>query len=191
MLLSGSSSQVGKGEPLGQHASVTAPEQGAAKPCSDRQPGWPHCLGSSAHHAVEHMAAPVHEERERRLLQACCRCVCMLLLAHLCRCKHQGRSHVSLPWCTCTRVKQKFLNTYFKCSSISFRNVCTSLYSIECAPGSFLSWLALHHFLPFACFFDQNVWTRKGRGRVHFPLPTQNISSYTHHIKSFDACMEH
>jgi hypothetical protein len=23
------------------------------------------------------------------------------------------------------------------------------------------------------------------------PLPTQNISSYTHHIKSFDACMEH
>jgi tRNA A-37 threonylcarbamoyl transferase component Bud32 len=28
-------------------------------------------------------------------------------------------------------------------------------------------------------------------GLVHFPLPTQNISSYTHHIKSFDACMEH
>jgi hypothetical protein len=28
-------------------------------------------------------------------------------------------------------------------------------------------------------------------GLVHFPLPTQNISSSTHHIKSFDACMEH
>jgi hypothetical protein len=28
-------------------------------------------------------------------------------------------------------------------------------------------------------------------GLVHFPLPTQNIFSYTHHIKSFDACMEH
>jgi hypothetical protein len=29
------------------------------------------------------------------------------------------------------------------------------------------------------------------KGLVHFPLSTQNISSYTHHIKSFDACMEH
>jgi hypothetical protein len=28
-------------------------------------------------------------------------------------------------------------------------------------------------------------------GLVHFPIPTQNISSSTHHIKSFDACMEH
>jgi hypothetical protein len=28
-------------------------------------------------------------------------------------------------------------------------------------------------------------------GPVHFPIPTQNISSSTHHIKSFDACMEH
>jgi hypothetical protein len=29
------------------------------------------------------------------------------------------------------------------------------------------------------------------KGLVHFTFPTQNISSYTHHIKSFDACMEH
>jgi hypothetical protein len=28
-------------------------------------------------------------------------------------------------------------------------------------------------------------------GLVHFPIPTQNISSSTHHIKSFDGCMEH
>jgi hypothetical protein len=28
-------------------------------------------------------------------------------------------------------------------------------------------------------------------GLVHFPFTTQNISSYTHHIKSFDACMEY
>jgi hypothetical protein len=27
-------------------------------------------------------------------------------------------------------------------------------------------------------------------GLVHFPITTQNISSSTHHIKSFDACME-
>jgi hypothetical protein len=25
----------------------------------------------------------------------------------------------------------------------------------------------------------------------YFSIPTQNISSYTYHIKSFDACMEH
>jgi hypothetical protein len=28
-------------------------------------------------------------------------------------------------------------------------------------------------------------------GLVHFPIPTQNIFSFTHHIKSFDVCMEH
>jgi hypothetical protein len=28
-------------------------------------------------------------------------------------------------------------------------------------------------------------------GLVHFPILTQNISSSTYHIKSFDACMEH
>jgi hypothetical protein len=28
-------------------------------------------------------------------------------------------------------------------------------------------------------------------GLVHFPIPTQNIFSSTHHIKSFDVCMEH
>jgi F-box/leucine-rich repeat protein 2/20 len=28
-------------------------------------------------------------------------------------------------------------------------------------------------------------------GCVHFPIPTQNISSSIHHIKSFDACMEY
>jgi hypothetical protein len=28
-------------------------------------------------------------------------------------------------------------------------------------------------------------------GLVHFPHPTQNISSSIHHIKSFDTCMEH
>jgi hypothetical protein len=28
-------------------------------------------------------------------------------------------------------------------------------------------------------------------GLVHFPISTQNIFSSTHHIKSFDACMEH
>jgi hypothetical protein len=28
-------------------------------------------------------------------------------------------------------------------------------------------------------------------GLVHFPIPTQNISFYTHRIKSFDVCMEH
>jgi histidinol phosphatase-like PHP family hydrolase len=28
-------------------------------------------------------------------------------------------------------------------------------------------------------------------GLVHFPIPTQNISSFTHHIKSFYACIEH
>jgi hypothetical protein len=28
-------------------------------------------------------------------------------------------------------------------------------------------------------------------GLVHFPIPTQNIFSFTHHIKSFDAYMEH
>jgi hypothetical protein len=28
-------------------------------------------------------------------------------------------------------------------------------------------------------------------GLVHFPIPIQNIFSYTYHIKSFDACMKH
>jgi hypothetical protein len=28
-------------------------------------------------------------------------------------------------------------------------------------------------------------------GLVHFPIPTQNIFSFTRHIKSFDACMDH
>jgi hypothetical protein len=41
---------------------------------------------------------------------------------------------------------------------------------------------------------NSDVLGRMGRtvwGLFHFPIPTQNISSFTHHIKSFDTCMEH
>jgi hypothetical protein len=38
-------------------------------------------------------------------------------------------------------------------------------------------------YVPGSCY--------KGSGLVHFPILTQNFSSFTHHIKSFDACMEH
>jgi hypothetical protein len=38
---------------------------------------------------------------------------------------------------------------------------------------------------------DPPLVLKKILGLVHFPHPTQNISSSTYHIKSFDACMEH
>jgi hypothetical protein len=35
------------------------------------------------------------------------------------------------------------------------------------------------------------VFSKFCSGLVHFPIPTQNIFSSIHHIKSFNACMEH
>jgi hypothetical protein len=46
------------------------------------------------------------------------------------------------------------------------------------------------HRLP-ACRLQQCSTDAQALRPRSLPLPTQNISSYTHHIKSFDACMEH
>jgi hypothetical protein len=57
--------------------------------------------------------------------------------------------------------------------------------SVHSIFSGFPCFLILHSALPnsLGVYFNWRC--------VHFPVPTQNISSSTHHIKSFDACMEY
>jgi hypothetical protein len=130
-------------------------------------PRWPDCYRVSS--SLDHRPSNSNEERgaivtgqQREGNRVFCRLVDRYLIGR------DLSSHIS-------RGDKSYLSTQFICfpwDQMSFQKE-KNLFDCQNRPGPVYTGHVRH-------------W-----GLVHFPISTQNIFFSTHHIKSFDACMEH